>query len=151
MDLVAKFEGVLSGYDGAGLCIARVDVWLSIVCKVNIEANAILSIGNPLDVRNALTQAKTAWNTALANRRSELIHANKDALHNQIACERSKGGRHGFLSGFEHCIQDGIDGLAMPWLTKGGDVLKSRDRGFIERHTVSGKASPPGCCQVTPG
>lgn len=105
MNLVAKFEGLISGYDGAGFCIARVDVWLSIVCKINIEANAILSIGTPMDVKNALTQAKTAWNTALANRRSELIHANKDALRDRIACERSKGGRYGFLSGCEHCIQ----------------------------------------------
>jgi hypothetical protein len=120
---LAKVQGVVSGADGARLCIAKVDVWISIVCKVDVEAAAILNFGNPLDVR-ALTQANSAWDIALANDRSDLMHANKDAPRIRLASDRSKGGRHDFLSGFEHCIQHGSDGLAIWWLTKGRDVLE---------------------------
>ncbi|KAF7161732.1 hypothetical protein CNMCM5623_007219 [Aspergillus felis] len=125
-DSLAGVEGVIS--DSAGLCIAMVDVWFSLVCKINVESDAILSLENLVDVRNALIQAKGAWNTSLANRHSDLMGVNGDSrLHHQIACERSKVGRYDFLSGFEHCIQHGSDGLAMLWLTKGRAVLETED------------------------
>lgn len=123
----AKVEDVISGYDGAGQCIAMADKWLPIVCKVNVEATAILNLGNPLAVRNALTQANTAWDIALANHRSDLMRANKDTLRSRLASDRSKGRRHGFFSGFEHYIQHGSNGLAMLWFTKGRDVLETED------------------------
>ncbi|GIJ91227.1 ankyrin-2 [Aspergillus pseudoviridinutans] len=125
-DSFDRVEGVIS--DSAGLCIAMVDAWFSLVCKINVESDAILSLENLVDVRNALMQVKAAWNTSLANRHSDLMGGNGDLqVRHQIACERSKVGRYDFLSGFEHCIQHGSDGLAMLWLTKGRAVLETED------------------------